>query len=186
MTLEIVLYGDPVLRQKASPIAEVTPEVRELANEMIETMIAADSGVGLAAPQIGCSIRLFVLRDEKPSDSDEMEFYPPEVVINPVFSNPSKEIEEADEGCLSLPRIQVKVTRPLQIDVRYTNLQGEEVQERLKGFRARVFMHENDHLNGTLIIDRTSDKERRQAEPMLRKIKASKKLPSDRCKVTRA
>ena len=185
MALKIVLYGDPILRQKALAIAEVTEEVKQLAGEMIETMIRADSGGGLAAPQVGRSIRLFVLRDEKFSSSDEMEFHPPEVVINPVFSNPSKETEEADEGCLSLPKIQVKVERPLEIDVRYTNLQGEEIQERLKGFRARIFMHENDHLNGTLIIDRTSDKERRQVEPMLRKIKASIKLPSDRCKVAR-
>jgi len=173
--LRIILFGDPILRKKASPVTQLTDEMKQLAGEMIEKMIASN-GVGLAAPQIGRSLRFFVLQDEKPSPSDKIEFYPPEVIINPIFSNPSKETQTAFEGCLSLPKVQIEVERPLKIDVRYTNLQGKEIQERLEGFRARVFMHENDHLNGTLIIDRASDKARKQVDPLLRKIKASARL----------
>lgn len=172
--LEIVLYGNPVLRRRASEIEEITPEIRRLAEEMIETMISAKGvGVGLAAPQVGLSIRLFVLRDELPStSSDDFEFGPPEVVINPQFSSPSKETESGPEGCLSIPGIQLDITRPSKIHVRYLNLEGKTIEENLEGFRARVFMHENDHLNGVLIIDRAPEKMRNKIDPVLRKIKA--------------
>lgn len=170
MSLPIVLYGDPILRRKASLIEKITPEVEELAFQMIETMIGAH-GVGLAAPQIGRSIRLFVVQNEIIDDAGEFAFAPPEVVINPVFSNPSQKSQTDAEGCLSLPKIQVNVTRPLKIHVRYQNLKGEFLEEDLEGFRARIFMHENDHLNGTLIIDRASPNERKWLDPFLRKIK---------------
>ncbi len=172
MVLPIVLYGDPVLRRKAAPVEQITPEIEQLASEMIETMIGANNGVGLAAPQVGRSLRLFVLRDEIIDSSGEYAFSPPEVVINPVFSSPSKELLTASEGCLSLPRIEVDVARPSTIHVRYQNLKGEFLEEDLKDFRARIFMHENDHLNGTLIIDRISSQERNRLDPFLRKIKA--------------
>ncbi len=171
MALPIVVYGDPVLRRKAALIEEITPEIEQLASDMIDTMMKANNGVGLAAPQVGRSLRLFVLRDEILDDSGDYVFSSPEVVINPVFSNPSKKMETALEGCLSLPKIEVEVARPSNIHVRYQTLKGEFVEEDLKDFRARVFMHENDHLNGTLIIDRISSNERNRLDPFLRKIK---------------
>lgn len=163
MRLPIVLYGDPILRRKAEPIAELTPELEEFAHRMIETMIQAN-GVGLAAPQVGRSLRLFVLRDE-------LEDSPAEVVINPEISHPSDELQADLEGCLSIPKLQLEIVRPLRIHVRYRNLQWESIEEDLEGFRARVFMHENDHLNGRLIIDRVGADVRKQIEPVLRKIK---------------
>jgi peptide deformylase len=174
MLLKISLYGDPVLRAKALRISEITPEIRQLAEDMIETMIGVANGVGLAAPQVGKSVRMFVLRDEFIEPGGEFAFSPPEVVINPVFSSPSEETQIGPEGCLSIPKIQVDVERPLKIHVRYQNLQGEFLEEDLEGFRARVFMHENDHLNGTLIIDRIPANVRKQIDPMLRKIKSQK------------
>lgn len=169
--LPIVLYGDPILRKKALPIGEITPEIRRLVEEMTETMVQGASSVGLAAPQIGLSLRLFVMRDEVGS-GDDFEFGPPEVIINPVFSHPSPKTETHEEGCLSLPRVYLDVIRPAKIHVRYTTLDGTEKEELLEGFRARVFMHENDHLNGTLIIDRVPANVRNKIDPILRKIKA--------------
>lgn len=175
MGLSIVLYGDPILRRKASSIEKITPDIEGLAAQMISKMIEAD-GVGLAAPQIGHSLRLFVIQDEITNAAGEFSFGPPEVVINPVFSKPSQEKETMAEGCLSLPKIQVEVERPLNIHVRYQNLKGEFIEEDLKGFRARIFMHENDHLNGVLMIDRISPRDRNKLDPFLRKISA--KLPA--------
>ncbi|MDP1608161.1 MAG: peptide deformylase [Chlamydiales bacterium] len=171
MPLPIVLYGDPILRRKADPIGEMTPEIHQLIEQMLETMVH-ENGVGLAAPQVGHSLRLFVLRDEITDESGEFCFSPPEVVINPEFSDPSDELQIDLEGCLSIPKIQVEVARPLKIHVRYQNLKGESISELLEGFRARVFMHENDHLNGRLMIDRVqSDVIRKRLAPALQKIK---------------
>ena len=172
MLYQIVLYGDPVLRAKAAPISEITPEIHKLAEDMIETMIAAN-GVGLAAPQIGKSVRMFVVQDEVKGANGEFEFGPPEVIINPVLSHPSQETQIGPEGCLSIPKIQVDVERPLRIHVRYQNLKGEFIEEDLHEFRARVFMHENDHINGTLMIDRIPSTVRKEIEPLLRKMKKS-------------
>lgn len=173
MGLSIVLYGDPILRRKAPLIERITPEIETLASQMIKKMIESD-GVGLAAPQVGHSIRLFVIQDELTNAAGEFSFGPPEVIVNPVFSNPSQEKEMSAEGCLSLPKILVDVERPLKIHVRYQNLKGEFIEEDLQGFRARLFMHENDHLNGVLMIDRISSRERNRLDPFLRKIASAR------------
>ncbi|MBS0625324.1 MAG: peptide deformylase [Verrucomicrobia bacterium] len=171
MLLKVVLYGDPVLRTKASPIAEITPEIQKLAQDMIETMIAVN-GVGLAGPQVGRSLRIFVIQEEIMGPNGEFSFKPPEVIINPVLSKPSSETQTGPEGCLSIPGIHVEVERPLRIHVRYQNLKGEFLEEDLDHFRARMFMHENDHLNGTLMIDRIPPNYRNKVDPFLRKIKS--------------
>lgn len=170
MKLSLRYYGDPVLRTKAQPIEEITSEIIELARDMIETMIESN-GVGLAAPQIGKLLRIYVFRDETLHPEGHYVLGPPHVVINPVISQPSKETEESLEGCLSLPGLHVNVKRPKKIHIRYQNLEGEWVDQDLEGFIARVNMHENDHLNGVLHIDRASPHERKAAEPALQKIK---------------
>ena len=168
--LKIRYYGDPVLRAKALPIAEITPEILQLAQEMIEAMIAYN-GVGLAAPQIGKLLRIYVYRDERVKSDGEYELGDPEVVINPVLSKPSKESETMLEGCISLPGLRVNVSRPKKVHIRYQNLKGEFVEKALEDFCARVNMHENDHLNGVLHIDRVSPKERKALEVPLQKMK---------------
>ncbi|OGN65243.1 MAG: peptide deformylase [Chlamydiae bacterium RIFCSPHIGHO2_12_FULL_49_9] len=173
MKLKIHRYGDSVLRQKAHPISEVTDEVRAFARDLIEAMID-HNGVGLAATQAGKLLRIFVIRDETTNAAGESILGEPEVMINPVLSKPSKETVSMTEGCISLPGLRVDVVRPKSIHIRYQNLQGEWVEEILEEFRARVAMHENDHLNGTLIIDRIDANLRKKIEPQLRKIKQKK------------
>ena len=174
MLLSILKNGNAKLRTKCKPIDKITPEIVKLAEDMIETMIGAN-GVGLAASQVGSLFRIFVFRDEVTGPDGEFAFSPPEVVINPVLSHPSAEMQIGSEGCLSIPGFHVDVVRPLKIHVRYQNLSGEFVEEDLEAFRARVFMHENDHLNGTLLIDRITADLRKKIDPILRKIKDEQK-----------
>jgi peptide deformylase len=170
MKLKVRLYGDPVLRQKARPVGEITEEIRQFARDMVETMID-HNGVGLAATQTGKLLRIFVIRDELLNPAGEYVLGEPEVMINPVLTSPSQETISMTEGCLSLPGLHVEVVRPKNIHIRYQNLKGEWVEELLTEFRARVAMHENDHLNGTLIIDRIDPKLRKEIESKIRAMK---------------
>ncbi|HLB52143.1 MAG TPA: peptide deformylase [Chlamydiales bacterium] len=170
MKLPLHYYGDPILRARCEEIEKITPDIVQLAEDMIETMITYN-GVGIAAPQIGKLLRIYIFRNEWQNDKEEFELGPPQVVINPILSSPSKEKEEMVEGCLSLPGVQVNVRRPQKIHIRYQNLHGGYVEMDLEGFAARVNMHENDHLNGVLHIDRSDPKDRSQIEAMLRKMK---------------
>jgi peptide deformylase len=170
MKLPIRYYGHPDLRAKADPIQEITTDIVQLAQDMIETMIA-HNGVGLAGPQVGRRIRIFVRRFEGFTPEGKYYLGEPEVIINPVLTKPSKETEIQAEGCLSIPGIHAKVPRPKRIHLRYQNLKGEWIDEELDDFLARNAMHENDHLNGVLHIDRISPKDRNRIEPMLRAIK---------------
>jgi peptide deformylase len=171
MKLKLHYYGHPILRQKATAVAELTPEVIKTAQDMVETMLSHDNSIGFAGPQLGVSLRMFVIREEKSDDNENYYLGPPEVIINPVLSNPSKEMVVMAEGCMSIPKLHVEVARPAEIHVTYMNLKGEIITEHLKEFRARMFMHENDHLNGVLTIDRMDPKERKKIEPMLRALK---------------
>lgn len=168
--LHIHYYGDPVLRAKAKPIESITDEIIELGSEMVQAMIHYN-GVGLAGPQVGKLLRIYVFRDESLNPLGHYDLGEPHVVINPILSAPSKETEETLEGCLSLPNLHVKVTRPKKIHIKYQNLKGETIEQDLEGFLARVNMHENDHLNGVLHIDRASLKDRKAIEPALQKLK---------------
>lgn len=170
MRLPLCYYGDPILRTKAQTIEKITPEIVALAEDMIETMIA-HNGVGLAAPQVGKSIRLYVCRDEHKNFEGEYTLGEPKVMINPILRHPSLETTSQLEGCLSIPGLHLNIERPKSIHIRYQTLQGEFVEEELSDFFARVNMHENDHLNGVLHIDRASIQDRKEAEPFLRQIK---------------
>ncbi len=168
--LPLVYFDDPLLRKKAQPIEEITEEIRQLADRMIESMIHYN-GVGLAAPQVGRLLRLYVIREELLGSDGQYQFGPAEVIVNPILSEPSDEIAAMSEGCLSIPGIHVDVPRPLRIRVRYQTLEGEIKEEEASGFRARVFMHENDHLNGVLFIDRLAPDVRKALDPELRAVK---------------
>ena len=162
-------YEDPVLRKQALPIEAITPEIEKLGRDMVETMIL-HKGVGLAGPQVGVMLRIFVIQDERVNEVGEWIVSEPEIIINPVLSKPSQEKEVMQEGCLSLPGLHVDVVRPRTIHIRYQNVKGEWIEELLTDFRARVMMHENDHLNGVLTIDRMDKKERKKVEPQLQAI----------------
>jgi len=171
MLLSLLYYDHPGLRKKAVPIEEITEEIKQFAQDMVETMIHFN-GVGLASPQVNRHVRLVVIRDEFVDEDEQYRLGPPEVLINPVLTLPSKEIDRMPEGCLSIPGIHAEVARPISIHIRYQTLDGRVVEEDVIGFRARVMMHENDHLNGVLYIDRLSPEDRARIEPMLRAVKS--------------
>ncbi len=148
---EIVQFPDPRLKQVCEPVAEVTGEIRELARDMIEVMYD-EPGIGLAAPQVGASIRLFVIDTDW---SDEETGKQPVVVINPEISDREGSISW-DEGCLSVPDYNALVERDATITLRGTDLDGKPIEERAEGLRAVCIQHEVDHLDGLLFIDRIS------------------------------
>lgn len=166
---ELKYYGDPVLRKKAKPIEEITDEIRHLALCMIEVM-DQHKGCGLAATQVGVLYRLFVSNVDHEDESGEVHLGEPRVYINPIISNPSDILVERSEGCLSIPKLTLPIERPLSIEVKATDLEGREFKRECYGFLARNIMHENDHLNGVLYIDRFKGK-REELTQALRKIK---------------
>ena len=170
MKLDLRYYGDPALRQKAKPVEEITEEIRQLVNNMIETMLAYN-GIGLAATQVGHMLRIFVSNVDFEDEEGEVHLCDPLVYINPVISNPSETIVERSEGCLSIPKLNVPVARPLTIELEAMDLDGNMFKKECYGYLARNIMHENDHLNGVLFIDRIKGKRRTLLEPELRSIK---------------
>ena len=161
MVLPIIGYGAIVLKTKAKEITVDYPELNKLILDMYETMYDA-SGVGLAAPQIGKSIRLFVI-DTSPFDSDDFEqnsgFEVKSVkktFINPVIINESGENSSFEEGCLSIPNIREHINRKSDITIKYQDENFTHHQETFSGILARVIQHEYDHLEGTLFTDKIS------------------------------
>lgn len=144
-------FGDPVLRETALPIGEITPETKKLIDFMIDTMDTA-RGVGLAAPQIGVLQRVLVY------SVDDKEL----VYINPEIVEMSGEVI-SDEGCLSLASIQIPVSRAEHVTVKALDRKGKPIRHKASGMQARVIQHEIDHLDGILIIDRVSPEVRRAA-----------------------
>ncbi|HSW72641.1 MAG TPA: peptide deformylase [Chlamydiales bacterium] len=170
MILKLRYYGDPVLRKKCEKVSGVTAEIKKLVQDMIETMIH-HNGIGLAASQIGELVRVFIIREELLTPNGDFTFGPPRVFINPVLSAPTPELETMLEGCLSIPGLHVEVERPKGITIEAMGLDGKPFKETIIGFTARQLMHENDHLNGTLHVDRCSKEDRNRIENSLRRIK---------------
>lgn len=155
MILPMYILGQPLLRKETVEITADYPGLQELIQNMFETMQKAE-GVGLAAPQVGLSIRLFVidldvLSDEMPQYKDFLHAF-----INPTIVETSEETETMEEGCLSVPGIHESVRRPKSVHVTYIDEHLQEHDEWIDGFFARVFQHEYDHLEGKLFIDRIS------------------------------
>jgi peptide deformylase len=170
MLLNLRYFGDPILRQHCEEIAEVTDEIRQLVQDMIETM-DKHNGIGLAAPQVGRPIRLFILRNYIEDPNGKLSVSAPVVFINPKILERSKETLIDQEGCVSIPGIRLQVERPAQIKIEATNLSGQIFTEEIEGYNARVRMHENDHINGVLFIDRVDVHTRNKIDPLLRNIK---------------
>lgn len=171
MKLPLRYYGDPILRTPCKKVEAVTEEIKKIALDMIETMVASDNTVGLAANQVGFLHKILVIRPEIKMPNGQYTLGPPEVYINPVISNPSEETEIMCEGCLSFPGLHVEVERPISIHVDALDINGKPFSVDLFGFKAREVMHENDHLNGKVFIDRVSKEARKRIEPALREIK---------------
>ncbi len=170
MILPLSYYGSAVLRKKAKPVEKVTDELKKLCEDMVETM-DQNHGIGIAAPQVGVSLRLFVLRNYVILEDGEMQLTHPQVYINPKITIHGEDSEVDVEGCLSIPGIREDVERPLKLTVEATDLTGGVFVEEVEGYKARVILHENDHINGVLFIDRIDPKIRKQLDPELRAIK---------------
>ena len=158
--MKVVQLGTDILRQKAEPVAEITDEIRELVKEMFITM-EEEEGVGLAAPQIGRGIRVFVV---KVDDGVERTF------INPQIVETSVETCSYEEGCLSIPKTYEDVIRPERITIQARNEKGRRFNLEADNFLARVIQHEYDHLEGILFIDRIdADKKLKIEQKFLKK-----------------
>jgi peptide deformylase len=171
MLLKLHYYGDPVLRQKCEPIEKIDDELRRLVDDMIETMRHNGRGMGLSATQVGFLGRLFITMAPILQPDGNYHYKDVRVYINPVFSDPSEELIAIDEGCMSIPGVRGVVERPLEITCNWTDLNGVEHQERLTEWEARIAMHEMDHLNGVLYIDRMRGKARRVLDQRLNELK---------------
>lgn len=150
--LPVVTYDDPVLRKTAEPVPEKYPGLDQLIEDMFETMYEAN-GVGLAAPQVGHSLRLFVVDADVITEEEDGVSHGPGVFINPEIKPLSDDRVEAEEGCLSLPDVREPVSRPDKIQISYLDRDFKFRTENVEGWYARVLQHENDHLKGILFID---------------------------------
>ena len=149
MTLrKILIHPDPRLKAVTAPVAEISDQVRRLSDDMLETMYDAP-GIGLAAPQVGVMSRLLVMDAVKEEGASPR----PMVLINPEVIWSSEDTNVYEEGCLSIPEQYGEVTRPAEVKVRWTGLDGKTVEEQFDGLWATCVQHEIDHLNGKLFID---------------------------------
>ena len=159
--MQIITLGDEVLRKKALPIGDIDPSIVALANDMLEAM-RAGRGIGLAGPQVGSLFRLFVT---------EIEGDKSRVFINPSIVETSPELSDYEEGCLSIPGMYADVQRPSQVRIQAWNERGRPFTIEADGLLARVILHEYDHLDGTLFIDRLSEAKRERLVALYEKRK---------------
>jgi len=155
--LPILRYPDPRLAQPCAAVGEVTDDIRRLAGDMLETMYAAP-GRGLAAPQVGVLLRLFVMDVAGKDGAPE-----PLVFVNPEIVEASGGMASRAEGCLSIPGLMVEVARPEAVRMRWTGLDGAERQAWFAGIAATCAQHESDHLDGVLTLDRIAPEARAAA-----------------------
>ncbi|MFM9051720.1 MAG: peptide deformylase [Bacteroidota bacterium] len=173
MILPVVAYGDPVLRKRADDISEDYPGLPKLIDDMFETMYHA-SGVGLAAPQIGLPIRLFVIDGSPFEDEDEEAAGLKGAFINAVIRNEEGELWKFNEGCLSIPRVREDVARKEVIHIEYYDRDWNLKKETYSGVAARIIQHEYDHIQGVLFIDHISPLRRRLLQKRLDEISKGK------------
>ena len=188
MILEVIKYGDPVLRQKGARIEKITPAIKRLIADMFETMHERH-GVGLAAQQVGRALQITVIdvrevQDRpstlelkgKPADPNEIM---PLVLINPEIK-PMGETVTAGEGCLSFPEIYGEISRPGEVEVKALNEKMKPVEFHVGGLLSRVIQHEMDHLNGILFIDRMTKKTKEEIRDELDALQAATKAELQR------
>src|ERR1700752_2154891 len=148
---EIIILPDRRLRLVSEPVDKITPEIRKLADDMLETMYDAP-GIGLAAIQVAEPLRLITM-DLAKRDEDGETKAKPRVFINPEIVAPSEELSVYEEGCLSIPEYYEEVERPARVRVRFLDLDGKVHEEDAEGLFATCIQHEIDHLNGVLFVD---------------------------------
>jgi peptide deformylase len=167
----LVLYGNPVLRQTAKPVTVFDDSLRDLVDEMFEIMYA-EEGVGLAAPQVGESRRVFIIEIPEDEESEGVQL----VMVNPAVQEKSGAVV-AEEGCLSIPGVREKVERAETVRVSFQDLDGAACEIEAEGFLARAIQHEQDHLDGVLFVDRLSPMRRALLKRQLDDIAAGRVPP---------
>ncbi|MEZ5105781.1 MAG: peptide deformylase [Draconibacterium sp.] len=182
MKYPVTVYGDPILRKRAKEISKDTEGLEEIIENMWETMYYSD-GVGLAAPQVGLPIRLFLVDASSGADEEPELANFKKVFINPEIIGLQGEEWVFNEGCLSLPEIREDVIRPDEVRIRYMDENFAEHEETFKGFAGRVIQHEYDHLEGKLFIDYLSPLRKRLLKGKLTNIALGKVQPHYRIKV---
>lgn len=160
--LEVRIFGDPVLRQRAHEVTDFDGRLASFAADLFDTM-RDHQGVGLAANQVGVLKRLFTWEVER-EDEDPIGG----AVVNPTLLDASETLEQDDEGCLSFPGLFYPVERPLRVEIGFRDLAGDEHTVELEGFVARVWLHEMDHLNGILLVDHLAKHDRQEALKRMR------------------
>jgi peptide deformylase len=184
MVLEVVKYGHPALRKKGARIEAITPAIKELIANMLDTMYAA-RGIGLAAQQVGEALQITVIdvreaSAERPSTLEidgkpaDVARFMPLVLINPVLAPVGEPISGA-EGCLSFPEMYADILRPGTVDVVAMDEKGKRLEFRCGGLLARAVQHETDHLNGILFIDRMDSDTKKSMKPQLEELHAATK-----------
>jgi len=159
MTYQIRTFGDPVLASQALPVTDIDAKIVRIVDEMFDTLYDSDSGIGLAAPQVGIQRQIFVwAMDDEPM-----------VVLNPVIVESDGEWVY-DEGCLSIPGLYVEMTRPKTVLMKGIDMNGNEVAIEADELEARLFQHELDHLNGVLMFDRMQPEQRKAAMAEYKKL----------------
>ncbi|HYE33396.1 MAG TPA: peptide deformylase [Methylomirabilota bacterium] len=183
MVLEVVKYGDPVLREKGARVEKITPEIRQFIRDMYDTMYDA-KGVGLAAQQVGRALQITVLdvreATDRPSTLEingkavDVAAHMPMALVNPVI-RAQGEAAKGPEGCLSFPEMYAEITRPEFVEVEALDGEGRAVKFRAGGLLSRAVQHEVDHLNGILFIDRMTSDTRQELKPDLEALQAATK-----------
>lgn len=175
MIYPIVAYGNPILKKRAEDIEKGSIDVKQLAEDMFETMHNAQ-GIGLAAPQIGKSIRMFVI-DGAPLEEEGMEDFK-KVFINPTILEEFDDEWPFEEGCLSIPGIRENVSRNAKLRIRYLDENWNEHEDEYDGMKARIIQHEYDHIEGVLFLDHLSPFKKRLLKARLTNISKGK-VPVD-------
>jgi peptide deformylase len=182
MKVDLAYLGHPILRKKANPVLAIDQPILELI-EHLKAVVIAHRGLGLAAPQIGAQVAILVACFPEPSADGTIVPGIPKVFINPKISDPSPESWVEEEGCLSIPKVYAPVERPQLITVAYQDEHGASHTDRLSGWPAKIVMHENDHLNGVLFIDRLEDEDKREITADLNRIKKHYKSSNERLNI---
>ena len=160
--MEIIILGNELLRQKAAPVQDFNTELKTFARSLLDTM-RKEKGLGLAGPQVGLMQRIFAVQMDKDS---------PRVFINPSIIETSQEVVKYEEGCLSIPRVWADVIRPKAVLVQAWNERGRPFTLEAEGILARAILHEYDHLEGVLFIDRLPELKRNKLIAKFEKIRA--------------
>lgn len=164
MIRPILIHPDPRLKKLCEPVGEITRELRQLADDMLETMYEAP-GIGLAAPQVGVTKRLIVMDCIKEGTPEPVVLFNPEVVWS------SEDVSVYEEGCLSIPDQYAEVKRPAEVNVRWTDIDGQAQERQFAGIWATCVQHEIDHLNGKLFIDYLGPLKRQMITRKMEKLK---------------